>query len=137
MPQYASRLSLILAPCIDLLAAALAAQRLVARVIDGNNNAVDVGRRLIADEEACEFTVRNELAFFEQSPYFLRVVRAQKLGRILAESAANIVDVTLEQRSCAVVAGCVYSLRQIDDDRAVAADKHVVLRKIAVNDAHT
>src|ERR1700735_1050705 len=98
MPQDAFRRSLILAPRTHLLAAPLAAQGLVARVIDGNDNAVDVGGRLITDKQACQLTVRKQFTLFKQGPYLLCEMCAQKLGRVLAESAPDIVHVAFQQR---------------------------------------
>ena len=75
-----------------------------------------------------------QLAALVERPDLLAIVGSQKIGGKLAEVVRQVGNVPIQHAAGVVVARCVDRLRQVDNDRPVAADEDVVLGQVAVDD---
>ena len=76
-----------------------------------------------------------QLAGLEQCPHLLAIPGVQQLRREAAQAGGEVVDVAQQHRARRVVAGGADDLREIDDDRTVGPDQHVVGRQVAMDQA--
>src|SRR5579871_1320116 len=113
----------------------LSLQRFLPRILDCQQHTIGISGCLVSGEYAFELAIGSQLTVLELRPHLARKLGFHELRREAAESAANVVHVTLEHRERPVIAGRIYGLGQIDNDGSFGADEHVELRQIAVDES--
>ena len=104
-------------------------------MLDDAENFIDIGGFKLAFEAPRQLGIVTQIALLVQPPDLATIVAGAQLRRETAEVIGHVLDVAQQHRGSAVVAGCIHSLRQIDDDRTVLADQHVEFRKVAMDEA--
>src|SRR5204863_9344804 len=85
-------------------------QRFLPGILNGQQDRIGIGGRLVSREDALEGAVRGQLTLLEQRPHLSRKLGLQKLWREAAERAAEVVHVPLEHRERTVIAGRIHGL---------------------------
>src|SRR5579864_535724 len=88
----------------------LSLQRLLARVLNRQQDSGSIGRSFVPREGAGELAVGGQGTLLELRPYLARKLGLQKLRCEAAERAANVVDVPLEHGERTVITGGVHRL---------------------------
>src|SRR5690242_21925736 len=81
--------------------------------------------------------IRMQFPALIKSPYLPAVVHRPQFRGKAAEISRKVVHIPYEQTASAVITGGNDSLRQIDNDGAIAAGEHVIFGQIAMNDSGT
>ena len=120
---------------VRCFATLLADDRFLAGVLDRHQDGADVGFVGVEVEPPGERRFRQQFASFEQGPHFFAVMQLLKIRREEGQCRTQFVDVAQQHCARMVVAGGADRLRQVDDDRAVGVDQHVVFGQVAVDHA--
>src|SRR5881394_714318 len=73
-------------------------QRFLPCILNGQQDRIGIGGRLVSREDTLEGAVRGQLTLLEQRPHLSRKLGLQKLRREAAERAAEVVHVPFEHR---------------------------------------